>query len=308
MPQPDQSLAGVVRLQRAMLQHAPVGAGIDHDLQGVVLTSVSQTGKLVRGRLLQAAAATLAVDEETADALAVATEYFHLASLLLDDLPCMDDALTRRGQPCAHHLHGEAATILAALAFINRAHALIGFALAPWPGRSRCQVHAALDACLGVAGLVGGQARDLGFARVAPTPRAVAMIALAKTSPLLWLALLLPAVAGGASAREIAHLKALAVYWGLAFQALDDLRDLLATSVEAGKTTGRDRTLARPNLGLVLGVPATRQRLHRLITQAEHRIGRLVGLRSGWTCLHLFHQEFAQAAAPAASPASEAAA
>ena len=56
--------------------------------------------------------------------LAIALEYFHTASLLFDDLPCMDNASERRGVPCVHLAFGEAGAILAALALINRAYAL----------------------------------------------------------------------------------------------------------------------------------------------------------------------------------------
>jgi geranylgeranyl pyrophosphate synthase len=202
-------------------------------------------------------------------------------------------------------VHGEATAILAALGFINRAYALAGFALAPWPLPIRCQAHAALDACLGVTGLTGGQARDLNYAETRPTARETSAIARAKTTPLLLLAVLLPALAGGAGTAELAELRALTLYWGLAFQALDDLSDLLTTSVGAGKTTGRDRALARPNLALALGVPETRRRLGRLILQAEQRIARLAGARPAWVFLDEFQQELARAAAPLADGQAE---
>jgi len=52
--------------------------------------------------------------------VACAMEMVHAASLVLDDLPSMDDAQLRRGVPCAHQVYGEGAAILAALALINR--------------------------------------------------------------------------------------------------------------------------------------------------------------------------------------------
>ena len=166
--------ASITRLKQALLECAPVSAAMESRLLAATASSVAHPGKLVRGRLLQATATALQVEETSATNLAVAVEYFHLASLLLDDLPCMDDAQMRRGQPCVHRVHGEATAILTALAFINRAYALAGFALAPWPAAVRCQAHAAMDACLGVTGLTGGQARDLSYAATVPpfaTPR-----------------------------------------------------------------------------------------------------------------------------------------
>ncbi|MFH1496254.1 MAG: polyprenyl synthetase family protein, partial [Verrucomicrobiota bacterium] len=220
-------------------------------------------------------------------------EYFHIASLLFDDLPCMDDAWTRRGLPCAHRLHGEAATVLAALALINRAYGLIGFALADQPITVRLQATACLDSALGQAGLVGGQARDLNFAATDRTARAVARIAAAKTGSLFWLAVYFPAVLALPDEVERRSLKALCIYWGQAFQATDDLQDVLATPMESGKIAGNDARLDRPNLALILGVPATRDRIARLATLSTRTLRGLVA-RGGerWAYLAAFHAEF----------------
>lgn len=261
---------------RALVENSPATPQTEAHLRAVLDHATGTPGKLVRARLVYAAAATHGLDEDEALQLACAVEYFHLASLLLDDLPCMDNAETRRGQACAHRVHGDASVILAALALINRAYALSGFALARMPGFVRLQAHACIDACLGPSGLVGGQASDLRFAESDLSARAVSRIAAAKTGALFWLAVYLPALASGPDARERRSLKALCVYWGLAFQALDDLGDVLTTSVESGKTTGRDRALARPNLALALGVPAARARVARLTVQAGREVDALL--------------------------------
>lgn len=261
---------------RALVENSPATPQTEAHLRAVLDHATGTPGKLVRARLVYAAATTHGLDEDEALQLSCAVEYFHLASLLLDDLPCMDNAETRRGHVCAHRVHGDASVILAALALINRAYALSGFALARMPGFVRVQAHACIDACLGPSGLVGGQASDLRFAEGDLSARAVSRIAAAKTGALFWLAVYLPALASGPDVRERRSLKALCVYWGLAFQALDDLGDVLTTSVESGKTTGRDRALARPNLALVLGVPAARARVARLTVQAGREVDALI--------------------------------
>jgi len=261
---------------RALVDNSPATPQTEAHLRAVLDHATGTPGKLVRARLVYAAATTHGLDDDEALQLACAVEYFHLASLLLDDLPCMDNAETRRGRVCAHRVHGDASVILAALALINRAYALSGFALARMPGFVRIQAHACIDACLGPSGLVGGQASDLRFAEGDLSPRAVSRIAAAKTGALFWLAVYLPALASGPDARERRSLKALCVYWGLAFQAIDDLGDVLTTSVESGKTTGRDRALARPNLALVLGVPAASARVARLTVQAGREVDALI--------------------------------
>lgn len=283
------------RLTAALMAHAPGDPSAERHLHGVIAGMTARPGKLVRARLVLAAAQ--GVDDDAALRLATAVEYFHLSSLLLDDLPCMDDAQVRRGRACAHREHGEAAAILGALAFINRAYALVGgvFAATGVAASARAQVE--LDRCLGSAGLVGGQARDLAFAEGARSPREVGRVAAGKTAAMLVLALRLPALAAGAGVRELATLRALGLYWGLAFQALDDLSDALATTVVSGKTTGRDRALGRPSFALVLGVPETRRRIARWLTLAETSIDRLAAERAGWARLREFQHEFKLAAA-----------
>ena len=277
-------------LIRALRENAPVGAGTEPHLLAVIADSAAHPGRLVRARLVHAAALAHGQDSGASEQLACAVEYFHVASLLLDDLPCMDDAKTRRGRPCAHRVHGEASTILGALAFINRAYALANLAFAPQTPAIRVSAHLCLDACLGTAGLVGGQALDLRFAEGTADARAVAVVAMRKTAALFWLSVVFPALLANPTAAELRELKALCLYWGLAYQAVDDLSDVLASSIETGKTTGRDRALQRPNLALVLGVPAARRRLVRLASQATATITRLETLHSRWDYLIRFHR------------------
>src|ERR687890_396952 len=62
---------------------------------------------------------------------AAAVELVHAASLILDDLPSMDDAPLRRGRPSNHREFGEAIAILAAFALLNLAFATIVNSCAP---------------------------------------------------------------------------------------------------------------------------------------------------------------------------------
>ena len=65
--------------------------------------------------------------------LACAVEMVHACSLVLDDLPAMDDAALRRGRPTVHRAFGEAIALLAAFALFNRAYALVAEAGATPP-------------------------------------------------------------------------------------------------------------------------------------------------------------------------------
>lgn len=282
------------RLSAALLENAPASPAADVRLREAIAYAVGQPGKLVRARLVLAAARQHGLEAGPAERFACAVEYFHLASLLLDDLPCMDDATTRRGRPCTHRIHGEATAILAALAFINRAYALTGFAFARYPLDVRLRATACLDACLGPAGLVGGQAADLSFADSDRSARTVASIAARKTGSLFWLAVYFPALLAEPSPDELRQLKALCIYWGLAYQAADDLQDALSSSYEVGKTTGRDRALNRPNLAHALGVSAAQARIARLLQQSCRVVEQLDAVSPRWSYLTDFHREFVE--------------
>lgn len=282
--------AWAARLRRALVENCPVVPHMEPHLRAVIAETAGNPGRMIRARLALVAGETHGLGTAAAERLACAVEYYHAASLLLDDLPCMDDATLRRGRPCAHRVHGEATAILAALAFVNRANALLGSAFAAQPAVVRLQALAGVDGCLGPAGLVGGQARDLRFATSARTPREVGAVALGKTGALLWLSVCLPALTAAPTAAEWRELKSLCVYWGLAYQVADDLRDVTESTGESGKTSNRDGTLRRPNLALALGVGAAQRRLARLLQQAARTLARLAARHERWRYLEDFQR------------------
>ena len=92
-----------------------------------------------------------------------AVEMVHACSLILDDLPSMDNASLRRGRPTVHLQFGENVALLAALALLNRAYALVAEAAHRLSLRrytAEDMVHH-LAAAIGSEGLIGGQALDL---------------------------------------------------------------------------------------------------------------------------------------------------
>lgn len=301
------SPTGTAPLRAALLRHLPAAARGEPRLLAALRQGAEHPGKLVRGRLVLAAARSHRLARARALELACAVEYFHTASLLLDDLPCMDDAALRRGQTCVHRRHGEATAILAALALINRAYALVGRALADHPRTVRLRAVALLDRALGVAGLVGGQAWDLAFVRTDRSPALVGRIAAGKTGALLDLAVRLPAALARPGPAERRALAALCVYWGQLYQVADDLADLGGRGMP-DKTAGRDRALARPNLALALGPARAEARFHRLARQAARALAALRARGGGrWDYLWELHAAVARLPAPAAEAVHRAA-
>jgi len=224
-------------------------------------------------------AAAYGLDAAPAQELAVALEYFHTASLVFDDLPCMDNASERRGAPCTHLVFGEASAILAALALINRAYALTWRAIAGCPKDTQARAMAFIERCLGVEGVLNGQSLDLHYSTLPQTQATTEYIARCKTASLIRLTLALPAMLGGAPERELRQIERISVFWGLAYQMVDDLKDVLECAEQTGKTPSRDALLGRPNSAAVMGIRGAVQRLTRFIDMGDRVLRRLLAAR-----------------------------
>jgi geranylgeranyl pyrophosphate synthase len=243
--------------------------------------TLSHPGSLVRAQLAHATLRELGAPSGRSIRLAVALEYFHTASLLFDDLPSMDDARERRGHACPHLVHGEAATVLAALGLINQAYALLWDSLGGLDAAGRERGSVLVAECLGLTGILDGQSRDLHFAESRRTPDDALEASAGKTVPLIRLTLVLPALVGGASDEEIGRLESLSECWGLAYQILDDFKDRLMDDDEVGKSTGRDLLLARPSVPVTSGSEAALERLDALLADAAESLAGLGRSRIG---------------------------
>lgn len=158
-------------------------------------------GQRVRPLLALRVARYLGSAARDAAAPAAAVELFHCASLIIDDLPCMDDERERRGRPATHIAFGEATAVLAAFALVSLAARSVA---------RRPRFQQKLLGTLDCNSLIAGQELDLTDL---------------KTVPLFELAI----QAGGAASPRFASrehiLMRFAREFGLAFQLTDDWLD-----------------------------------------------------------------------------------
>jgi geranylgeranyl diphosphate synthase type II len=197
-------------------------------------------GKRLRGVLTLAACEALKGDPEDALPFAAAVEMVHASSLILDDLPSMDDATLRRGKPTLHRVVGEANAILAAVALLNHAFAVLAQATAP-KERKRVRAVDVLSLAIGAEGLVGGQVVDLESTGKRIELDDLEFIHSHKTGALFIAAAELGAIAAGARERDVEALRRYAKNLGLAFQITDDLLDYSGDPATTGKDAGLDR-------------------------------------------------------------------
>src|SRR5271168_1490677 len=284
------------RLKDAFTACLPLPANLEAHFRDALVRVLRNPGSLIRPEIVLEMSLGYGLPEAEATDLAIGLEYFHTASLLFDDLPSMDDAVERRGTPCVHLEFGDAGAILVALALVNRAYALTWRAvLASVPERHSLAL-AYVERHLGVSGLLNGQSMDLHYAALPHDRQTTEQIAIGKTVSLIRLTLVLPAILGGASASELQMLERIALSWGLSYQIVDDLKDVLQSPVEAGETVSRDLSLGRPNIALVIGIGGAVERLTRLIDLGDRMLRRLIAIRPGVRFLETLRAELGEEA------------
>ncbi|WP_374390566.1 polyprenyl synthetase family protein [Brevundimonas sp.] len=196
-------------------------------------------GKRVRPVLAMLAATHVGGRPDDALDYGCALEMVHAASLVLDDLPCMDDAALRRGQPTLHRRHGEDAAVLAAVALLNQSTRLI--LQSRLPAETRVATLDLLTQAVGFDGLAQGQMRDLRDDPDARDALALRQINDLKTGGLFVATVRGGGLLGGGDADDLMRLSAFGEAVGFAFQLYDDLLDACSTADALGKDVGQDR-------------------------------------------------------------------
>ncbi|MFB4391981.1 MULTISPECIES: (2E,6E)-farnesyl diphosphate synthase [unclassified Pseudomonas] len=232
--------------------------------------SVMNGGKRVRPLLAYAACEALGAAPEQANGAACAVELIHAYSLVHDDLPAMDDDDLRRGLPTTHKAFDEACAILAGDGLQSLAFsALLDASLSPLPDTIRLAMVQALAKAAGPAGMVGGQAIDLGSVGVKLDQKALEYMHRHKTGALIEASVQLGALASGRA--EPTQLAALATYAraiGLAFQVQDDILDVESDTATLGKRQGADIARDKPTYPALLGLDAAKAYALELRDQA----------------------------------------
>ena len=221
-------------------------------------------GARVRPRLCLAVAHACGDDDpQAADAAATSIELLHCASLVHDDLPCFDDAATRRGSPSVHAAFGAPLAVLAGDALI-----VLSFQVLAWGTLASPQRLGQLLLTVGQAvgmpnGIVAGQAWE------SEKQADLAAYQRAKTGSLFAAATVAGAVAAGVDPQPW---RGLGEALGHAYQVADDLLDAVANAGETDKPVGRDAVLDRPSAVRAFGIQGALELLDSLAKSAADSI------------------------------------
>jgi geranylgeranyl diphosphate synthase type II len=243
------------------------GEGTENNLTTAMRYALLAPGKRLRPLICLISAQCLGGKLEDAIDPACAIEMIHTASLIVDDLPCMDDAEMRRGQLSCHRRFGEATTILVALELMSLGYRVMSEA----PGidnARRARLVQILARAVGMQGLIGGQDRDLAAdtATAATDSNKVTHIHELKTGALFIASAESGGIVAGLEGDQLLPIRDFAARLGLAYQTFDDLLDAHGTTEAAGKDVHQD--VDKPTLVGVVGSDAATEYANSMIAGA----------------------------------------
>lgn len=250
------------RIQQALdaqLQRA-AGASAPPRLIAAMRHAVFPGGARIRPQLCLAVAQACGEDAPAlTDAAAGAIEMLHCASLVHDDMPCFDDAATRRGQATVHTVFGEPLALLTGDALIILAYQTLARAGAAQPLRLAGLLQTISDGVGAPDGIVAGQAWEC------ESKVSLSQYQRAKTG-----ALFVASTRAGAQAAGADPLpwRGLGECLGEAYQVADDIRDVLLQSDQLGKPAGQDAHHGRPSAAHDLGLADAIHLFRRLMQNA----------------------------------------
>ncbi len=251
------------RIERALHDalHAIDGPGRPPRLSAAMQHAVFPSGARIRPQLVLAVAHACGEDDpQLTDAAAVAIELLHCASLVHDDLPCFDDATTRRGRPSVQKAYGERLAVLAGDALIVAAFEAIGRGAGRHVSRLPGLL-ATVSRGVGMPlGIVAGQAWEC-------EPQvSLRDYQQAKTGALFAAATMAGAQSAGSTPEPW---RCLGERLGQAYQVADDIRDVAGDAQALGKPVHRDIALDRPSMTRELGLDGALEEFRRLMDETE---------------------------------------
>lgn len=230
-------------------------------------------GKRLRPILCLATCQMMGGTQEMALPTACALEMVHTMSLIHDDLPAMDNDDYRRGKLTNHKVYGDDVAILAGDGLLAYAFEYIAVETQDVPAPRLLQVVARLGRAVGAAGLVGGQVVDLeSEGKPDISIETLNFIHTHKTAALLEASVVCGGVLAGASEGDVERLSRYAHHIGLAFQIVDDILDVTASSDVLGKTAGKDALAQKATYPSLWGLEESKRQAEQAITAAKSEL------------------------------------
>lgn len=227
-------------------------------------------------------------DEAVVEPFLAAIEMIHTYSLVHDDLPCMDNDEYRRGRKTTHAVYGAGMATLAGDGLLNYAYetavkgALNGAELGSYDGANGNRFLSALEVLTrkaGIYGMVGGQCADI-MAENADLKQdemkdVLSYIDENKTGALIESSLMVGAILGGASHKQVEFIEKAGSNVGIAFQIQDDILDIVGNQEELGKPVGSDEKNNKTTYVSLYGMDKAKEKVKQLSDEASDILAQL---------------------------------
>ncbi len=200
---------------------------------------------------------------------ACAIEYLHTSSMVIDDLPAMDDADLRRGKSAMHLAYDESTAMLVSLALMNHSYSLLAATCQQANhGASTGRLIMQAAEWIGGDGMIGGQVIDLEL-RGGSSGRDKLSSRNLKTTALMRLMMTSGAIASNAYEVEIKALSRFGEALGTAYQIYDDLLDELGETRIIGKTPKQDQRHSCPTYVSEYGASGAQQLAVKILKEGN---------------------------------------
>lgn len=261
------------QVEEALAKYLPVSSRpCTAEFNDAVRYAVFPGGKRWRPMLTLLGALAVGGGVEESLPAAAAVEFLHTSSLVLDDLPAMDDAELRRARATLHIAFGEGTALLAALALLNQSYALfIEACRRSGAPEALARLIAEAVECVGADGMIGGQVADLESRHSVRGLVGLESRSL-KTTALTRLMMVAGAVVAGASDAQLAALSKYGECFGMAYQICDDLLDELGRSDLTGKPARQDQRHLRPSFVAEFGSEGAYRMVLDLLDDAKEAV------------------------------------
>ncbi|KAK8586473.1 hypothetical protein V6N13_010064 [Hibiscus sabdariffa] len=241
-------------------------------------------GKRVCPILFIASCELVGGDESLAMPVACAKEMIHTASLIHDDLPCMDNDGLRRGKPTNHKVFGEGTAVLTGDALISLAFEHIASNTRNLSLYRVVRAISELSSAIGSKGLVAGQIMDLESEGKEVSLEELEYIHVHKTAKLLEACVVCGAIMGGGNENEIERVQKYASCIGLLFLVVDDILDVTKSSAQLGKTAGKDLVSDKVTYPKLMDITEVKKFANDLMTQSVEELAGFDAARAAPLC------------------------
>ena len=255
-------------LEPSLVEVLPDSQGMEEQDIDAMRYALFAGGKRLRPFLVVMTSRLFSVEEENAIRVAAAIECLHTYSLIHDDLPAMDNDDVRRGKPSVHKKFDEATAVLAGDALLTLCFEILSDVKTHSDPEIRCELIATLSRAVGALGMVGGQMIDLKSENQSLIENEINRMQQMKTGALIVFSCEAGAILAQVKGKRRDALKHYGRDIGLAFQIVDDLLDIERSSLDIGKTAGKDIRAGKATIVSLIGAGNAKIKADKLINQA----------------------------------------